>query len=547
MIPELINLRLTFVLMKYLISILPVFFSLAVTSFATDNYPKSNNIDVQKYYFNIYLSDSCDLVNGEAFINILHRGKSSEINLDLVDLNKNQEGMVVERVLFDGKRVFWEHKNKSLFIKFDTEKDEGDKSILMVKYSGIPADGLIISENMFGERTFFSDNWPDRARNWIPCVDHPYDKARVEFIVNAPGVYTVVSNGRLIKETPIKDGRKITHWKEDVPIPTKVMVIGVAKFSSQLAGTVKGIDVWTYVFPDNMEAGFRDYSVATEPLRYYSDVIGEYPYEKLANVQSKTMFGGMENAGCIFYSEKSVTGKNRMERLMAHEIAHQWFGNSVTEYDWHHIWLSEGFATYFTSCYMEDRYGMAAMESLMNVSRQRVIKAFENAPLPVIDTTVTDFMKLLNINSYQKGSWVLHMLRDELGDKVFFSGIRRYYSRFKDRNVLSSDFRGIMETVSKRDLGKFFDQWLIQPSIPVLALEWEYSPGRKETIINVVQEQDKYIFDIPLEIEIVYGGRKLRKKVRIDEQHEEIIIKTRRQPVELTLDPDVKLLFINAN
>ncbi len=547
MLPEQIKLILTLSLMKYRISILLIFFSLSITSHATDNYPKNDNIDVQNYSFNIYLSDSCDLISGEAVINILHSGKGSQIQLDLVNINKDQKGMEVQSVLSDGKPVFWEHKNNSLLIKFDREKQDGDKSILLIKYSGIPADGLIISENMYGERTFFSDNWPDRARNWIPCVDHPYDKARVEFIVNAPGIYKVVSNGRLIDETTISDGRKLTHWREDVAIPTKVMVIGVANFASQLAANVKGVDIWTYVFPENREAGFSDYSVASEPLKYYSDLIGEYPYEKLANVQSKTMFGGMENAGCIFYSEKSVTGKNRMERLMAHEIAHQWFGNSVTEYDWHHIWLSEGFATYFTSCYMEDRYGKPAMESLMGVSRQRVIKAYENAPLPIIDTTVTNLMKLLNANSYQKGSWVLHMLRDELGDKVFFTGIRRYYLKFRDGNALTSDFRLIMEEVSDRDLGKFFDQWLIQPSLPVLDLEWEHSRSRKETIIKVVQEQDVYIFDIPLEIEIVYRGRTLRKKVRIDEKNEEIKIKTRRSPVELKIDPDVKLLFINAN
>jgi aminopeptidase N len=530
--------------MKYL------FFLLLLSSFiklaASDNYPKSNKIDVLEYSFSIYLSDSCDLIRGEAIISILHRGKGSEINLDLVDVDKNRKGMMVEKVIADGRPVFWEHKTNRLFIKLDREKEEGNTTVLVVKYSGIPADGLIISENKFGERTFFSDNWPDRARNWIPCVDHPSDKARVEFKVNAPHYYTVVSNGRLIEETDVNSGRKTTYWKEDISIPTKVMVIGVARFASQLVGTVKGVDVWTYVFPENKEKGFSDYAIATEPLRFYSGVIGEYPYKKLANIQSKTIFGGMENASCIFYSERTVSGKNRMESLMAHEIAHQWFGNSVTELDWHHIWLSEGFATYFTSCYMEDRYGSSIMEGLMKGSRYRVIRAFENAPLPVIDTTVSNFMKLLNTNSYQKGSWVLHMLRHELGDRVFFSGIRRYYERYRNENVLTDDFRVIMEEVSKRDLAKFFDQWLVQPSLPVLAVKWDYSARNKESTITVSQEQVEYIFDIPLEIEIIDGRRTRTEKIRVNEKQKSIIIKTRRSPDKVKLDPGIKLLFIEA-
>ncbi len=530
--------------MKYLISLLFVFISITLS--ASDNYPVSNNIDVTKYIFSIYLSDSCDLIRGEALINILHRGQGSEINLDLVNRGKNNKGMLVEDILLDGKPVFWEHNNNRLFVRFDEEKNEGETSILMIKYRGIPADGLIISKNKFGERTFFSDNWPDRARNWIPCVDHPSDKAQVEFKVSAPDYYIVVSNGALVEETASQDGRKTTHWKEDISIPTKVMVIGVAKFSTQLVETVGGIDVWTYVFPGNKEIGFSDYAIATKPLKFYSNIIGPYPYEKLANVQSKTMFGGMENAGCIFYSEKTVTGKNSMESLMAHEIAHQWFGNSVTELDWHHIWLSEGFATYFTAYYMEEQYGKSTMESLMQVSRRRVIRAFENNPLPVIDTTVSNLMKLLNTNSYQKGAWVLHMLRDEVGDEVFVSGIKTYYKRFKNGNALTKDFQKTMEEVSKRDLGKFFEQWLIQPVLPELSLEWDYNYRKKEITIILEQDQGDYIFDIPLEFEIVTDGRSVREKVRLNQSRKEIVLKTGRSPDEINMDPEIKLLYIEA-
>ena len=168
----------------------------------------------------------------------------------------------------------------------------------------------------------------------------------------------------------------------------------------------------------------------------------------------------MENAGCIFYAENSVTGKGTAEGLMAHEIAHQWFGNSVTENDWHHVWLSEGFATYLTAVYLEKTYGKEKLDEQMKSARNRVLGFYKRSQRPIIDTTVTDLMKLLNANSYQKGAWVLHMLRRKLGDDLFLEGLRSYYKKYRNRNAGTSDFQKVMEGVYKKDLSEFFKQWL---------------------------------------------------------------------------------------
>lgn len=513
--------------------------------YAADGYPINRNINVIHYQFIVSLSDNQDLIKGEAAINIMHTGTSPVIELDLTSVNSEGEGMIIDQVQIDGSDVRWIHADNRVIISLPEPKREGETSRVNIWYHGIPADGLIISENRSGERTFFADNWPDRARNWIPCVDHPSDKATVEFIVYSPAHYSVISNGYLFEESILPEGNKLTHWKEETSISTKVMVIGVARFARQLAGVVAGTEIWSWVFPDDREKGFLDYSAAVKPFIYYSNVIGPYAYEKLANVQSKTMFGGMENAGCIFYAEKSVTGKNESERLMAHEIAHQWFGNSVTEADWHHLWLSEGFATYLTSCYLQSEYGEAAFEKEMQKERSRVLSAYLSRPAPVIDTTVTSFMKLLNANTYQKGSWVLHMLRYELGDDQFFGGMRTYFSRYRNKTAVTADFISTMEELSGRDLGQFFDQWLNRSTIPEISIKWENNLRRGETAIVVEQLQSGDPFDMRLDLRLESDDGNMTVTCRVSSKREEFVFKTSSAIKKVNPDPDVRLLYIS--
>lgn len=221
-------------------------------------------------------------------------------------------------------------------------------------------------------------------------MDQPGDKASFEFLVTAPEHYQVVSNGIQIEETSLSSHKKRTHWREDIPLPTKVMVIGVADFAVQHAGFVNNcIPVSSWVFPENADKGFYDYSIGTAVLAFFDQYIGPYPYRKLANVQSKTVYGGMENAGAIFYYENSVTGQRGEEGLFAHEIVHQWFGDMATEKSFAHLWLSEGFATYLTHIYMESKYGSDSLANRLKEDRLSVLGFVKESKRPVVDSTPT--------------------------------------------------------------------------------------------------------------------------------------------------------------
>jgi aminopeptidase N len=526
--------------MKTFLSFITICFITGFLS-ASDSYKINPLIDVIHYEFNISVNDTCNRIAGSAKIILKFNGSVSSFELDLKNVDSTGKGMTVKSVTCSVGNIKWYHRNDKVNITLDSQFAAGSSVELTITYSGIPADGLIISKNKFGDRTFFADHWPDRARNYLPCIDNPADKATVDFIIISPKRYEVVASGYLVEESDLSDGTKLTHWKEDVPLPTKVMTFGAASFAVQLAGNVNGIPVWTWVYSENRKEGFYDYSVALKPLALYIKLIGPYSYEKLANVQSKTIFGGLENAGCIFYSENSVTGKGNAESLMAHEIAHQWFGNSVTEADWHHIWLSEGFATYLTAVYMEKTYGIEKFKEIMKSDRDRVLRSSERSPGPVIDTTITDLMKLLSVNSYQKGAWVLHMLRQEIGEEYFWKGMQLFYKMFRNSNALTSDFEKSMEEVTGKNLENFFHQWLYLQGQPDLKITKEV--GNKKGYFDIIIEQTQnnlFTFNIELAVKDSEGTR--IEKVTIKDKITKLTVKGTPDS-EIVPDPDIKLLF----
>jgi aminopeptidase N len=510
----------------------------------TLTFAQQPNIDIQHYAFNLELNDDNNIIQGNAVIDLLIKDKSNAaISIDLV-AQKGEKGMKVSEIKAADKELTFQHTDKILKISLADFSEIPDRLQLSITYSGIPADGLIIAKNKFGDRTFFGDNWPNRAHNWLPCVDHPADKATVEFIVTAPEHYAVVANGEKIEETSLMNGKKRTHWRSSVILPTKVMVIGAARFAVNLAGSYKGIPVTSWVYPQNREAGFYDYAVAMNVLEFMESHIGDYPYVKLANVQSKTRYGGMENASCIFYAETSVTGDRECEGLVAHEVAHQWFGNSASEKEWSHIWLSEGFATYFTHLYMEHTYGREELVKGMLRDRARILTFHKLSPQPIVYTDIKDLNNLLNPNSYQKGGWVLHMLRYIIGDEAFWQGIRAYYSEFQLGNALTSDLQRVMERVSEKDLDWFFQQWVFQAGHPVYEGNWKAKKGK--VILSLEQKQEQ-LFEMPLEVGIYLEGEAEPRIERIEmkerEGRFEFAIDKGQTVEKVVLDPNVWVLM----
>jgi aminopeptidase N len=499
----------------------------------------AQEIDVLHYNYAIDLNDHDDTIKGTALITLIKKSDKQTIALDLGSVNKDGKGMTAT-VRFGQETLGYTHKADQLNIELPKHK-KGDTLTLAVIYKGIPADGLVISKNKYGDRTFFADNWPNRAHYWIPCKDVPDDKASFEFSVVAPSQYKVISNGVKVEQKNV-NGITMTHWKEDTPLPTKVMVIGAAKFAvKEFPDSPPNIPVSAWVYQQDSTKGIHDYAPATEILKFFSGYIAPYPYNKLANVQSKTIFGGMENASAIFYAENSVTGKGGAEGLLAHEIAHQWFGDMASEKSFAHLWLSEGFATYLTNIYFEKKYGKDTVEKRMAKDRQDVIRFAKENSVPVVDST-SDLMSLLNANSYQKGSWVLHMLRHEVGDTTFRKIIQAYYTQYKGSNADTRDFEKVAETVSGKDLKWFFDQWLYTGGVPELEIKTDIDKGE----VKVKVKQGEKLYRLTMEVGLVQEDGTIKmEKMEINEK--EVEYKWKVGGVKnVVLDPGTELLFVEA-
>ncbi|WMW81991.1 M1 family metallopeptidase [Undibacterium cyanobacteriorum] len=528
--------------MKYCVAFLASLLLLG-SAFGDDRYPRNKDIDVVRYRFLIEVNDQNDVIQGQSQVNMRFLARTKQFSLDLASKTTDGKGMEVLAVKQGDQMLKFEHAQDRLTIYPKDEINGGDSLTFQIEYRGQPAAGLFISKNKFGDRVFFADNWPNLGHQWLPTIDHPSDKAAVEFLVIAPAQYSVVANGLKMEESYIDPQRKLTHWKEDVPLAVKVMVIGVAKFAMQESARFNDVAISSWVFPQNRSEGFRDYAIAISPLSFFHQKIGPYPYKKLANVQSKTRFGGLENANTIFYFENSVTGKAEQEALVAHEIAHQWFGNSATEADWHHVWLSEGFATYFTNLYIENTYGHDRFLGRQVADREKIIRYSQKQWRPIVDTEIADPKNVLSPNTYEKGGWVLHMLRQELGDEVFWQGIRAYYAKFAGKNALSEDFASVMEQVSGKDLKAFFKQWLYQAGYPVLKGSWTYDAKTKEVVLEL-EQSNQDLFQFPLEVAIQQPDGKLQvQTVKIANFKESFRLKTDFVPKLVSLDPHVRLLF----
>ncbi len=499
-------------------------------------------VDILEYAVSVKLNDNHDTILGQETITFTLKVPCDSFFIDLKSVTNGKGMRITSPVKIDDKVVQYRHANNRIWIQ--SESTWKSKTLrLDFAYEGIPETGLIIGENKFGNRTYFGDNWPDRAHHWFACVDHPSEKAKVNFTIWAPSGMECIATGALASKTSEKSKYTKYVFQSNIDLPTKVMVIGVADFKVKEYTSELDFPVSAWVYPKDKKKGFNDMEISVQVANFFIQTIGAYPYEKLANVQSTTQFGGMENAGNIFYDEKAVKGDGSMEALIAHEIAHQWFGNSASELDWPHIWLSEGFATYFTDIYWEHTHGTDAMNERLIGERNRVIGFSKRYLHPVVDTSYESLMHLLNPNSYQKGAWILHMLRTKIGDDAFFKGIRTYYDAFQYSNATTSDLQEHFETASGQDLQPFFEQWLFTAGHPILHFKsgvkhggWEY--------LTIEQQQEGAIFSFDLEVEVLYqDGTSEIFTIPVNEKEVTFNMPTKKEISGFKYDPNTLLLF----
>jgi aminopeptidase N len=465
------------------------------------------------YAVSITLNDQLsEITAATAKIDIVAVRRLSVIDLDFGELT-------TKAVSVNSQPANFTHKDGRLEIALARPVNAGTRLLVQVDYSGKPKDGLILTNDKDGKPAAVGDNWPNRVHHWIPALDHPSAKATVTFNITAPANNEVVANGRFDKVETTATGSRTWTYSETVPIPPYCMIIGVGQFA-KLEPTQPALTPMSYYVPmSDSQFAIKGFAPSASVLQYFTQTVGPYPYEKLAMIVGNTRYGGMENSSAIVFTANlfnrnanakvsttyGIPGGN--VSLIAHEIAHQWFGDSVTAATWADLWLSEGFATYFAGLFIQKYEGEAEFQAYMQQAATTALNYGKRIKTPIFDKETEDLNKLLNGNNYQKGAWVLHMLRSRLGDDAFFRGIRAYYAKHKNSTATSEDLRLALERASKQNLRTFFDRWIYDSGYPQYELKSSLAKKTGELWLSLEQKQSGNLFLDPVTVRVVTEDR----------------------------------------
>jgi aminopeptidase N len=459
----------------------------------------------------------------------------------------------IDSVVVNKQATPYEYSSGVINIKLANTLRRGTSVLVAVSYHGKPKDGLILTTDKAGKPSAVGDNWPDRLHHWIPSLDHPSAKATVTFSVTAPARDLVVANGKLDRVENSSTTTRTWTYTESVPIPPYCMIVAVGEFAR--VDPPQEIVPLSYFVPEpDRSFALLGFAPANPSLKFFSETVAPYPYEKLALIIGATRFGGMENSSAIVFTSTLFDPRageplsnvfrirEGLVKVVAHEIAHQWFGDSVTEATWADLWLSEGFADYFAGLFMQRYEGEVAFQRYMKQEADTYFNYEKKTRTPVHDTETEDLFKLLNANNYQKGAWVLHMLRSELGDQNFFRGIRLYYDAHKHATATTEDLRAAFEKVSGRNLKDFFASWIYGAGHPRydLAWEWNSKANKLKLVLEQLQSEPAFPNSLPVDIVTASGKRRVVLKPSGKQTVEEI--KLDEDPATITVDPDNTVL-----
>jgi aminopeptidase N len=476
--------------------------------------------------------------------------------LSTIDLDFGE--MTIEAVTVNEQPVRFEQSQGKLNVNLAQPAKKGERLIVSVKYRGQPKDGLKLTADKAGKPSATGDNWPDRVHHWIPCLEHPSAKATVRFTVTTPARNLVVANGQLTAKRDNPDNTRTWIYTEGVPIPPYCMVVAVGEFALIEPQRPALTPLFYYVPQPDREFAQQGFASAAPSLELFSQQIAPYPYEKLALIVGATRFGGMENSSAIVFSStlfdpradaplsRRFNIRRGIVEVVAHEIAHQWFGDSVTAATWSDLWLSEGFATYFAGLFTERYEGLEAFRDYMRRDAAEYFKYAKERRAPIFDPNTENLNELLNENNYQKGSWVLHMLRSILGDDAFFRGIRSYYAAHRNSTATTEDLRDALEKASGMNLRAFFQRWIYGSGHPVYKTSWTWQQlGRRGGVLTIRlrQTQPDAAFPNPMPVEITLPNRsKTRTVIRPLTKEAIKRIPLSQKPVDVDIDPDETIL-----
>lgn len=506
-----------------------------------------NQFDVLNYDLSLSFDIPAKTLSGE--MNMTANSVSDTLNTVYLNLFSN---MIVDKVKFnDHTNILYDapfrQENDYVIITLNKPLKKDMQFEIRVTYSGHPKTmgfDSFVFKDIYGSPVIYSLSEPTYGPTWWPSKDLPDDKALSSMHIRVPRGLMGVSNGLLKDSVQNDDGTTTFNWKTSYPIATYLISMVVAKFSfsentyTSLDSNIK-MPVVYYVFPEDTAKLDDEWTRTPDMIHFYASVLGEYPFinEKYGMAEFGWTQGSMENQ--TLTSMGYLIGSD--EDVVVHELSHQWFGDGVTLKDWKNIWLNEGFATYSEALWHEHLGGKDAYLNYMKRIDYGYFSETVYAPNGFI------FSPNVYATVYQKGGWVLHMLRGVVGDSIFFDILRTYFSRFEYKNADTKDFQAVVEELYGQNMDWFFDEWVFTgKGRPKYEYSWKFedfqdlkNTGNYTVKLNIKQVQDdRDVYKMPVKITIITERGNKDFTVFNDKREQDYVLATDSKPKEVRLDSE---------
>lgn len=472
----------------------------------------------------------------------------------LTQLRLDAVGLAVGSVVSSAALRDWDAGKTAITLTFAQAIAPGAETSVTIAYTAAPEDGWFYRTEAMGypkgDDHFWTQGEPERHRHWFPGYDYPNERFTSEVICRVPKGMTVLSNGRLVEESAAGD-KTLFHWKQEQE-HVNYLISVVGGHFKKLEAKHGDLPLAFLTPPSEFAAAENSFRDTAAILAFFEEETGvDFPWAKYYSVcVTDFIAGGMENTsvttlttGTLFSSESE--NLRTSHRLDAHEAAHQWFGDLVTCKDWSHLWLNEGFATYYTHLYDgrksdEDEMRYQLLGDLRQIVSNPDVK-------PIVWRGYGDPMEQFDYRAYPKGSWVLHMLRSQLGPDLFRAAIKTYLERHRNTVATTHDLAAVIEEISGRSWDEFFDQWVFHGGEPQLKIDYAWDESHHQAKLTVRQTQkvgeQVLLFDFPLPVRFIdEGGTRHDFTARVHETTEDFHFPLPKKPKIVRVDPDLTVL-----
>ena len=521
----------------------------------TPHYARDRLVDVRHIKLEIAIDPEAKRIEGTAHTTFV------PINDGLRHVEFDAVEMEIKSVRIEGRRTRprYTYDGSLLRIELGRRRKAGEELTTVVSYAASPRRGLYFvgPDEGYPDKPLqvWSQGQDEDSRHWFPCFDFPNEMATSEVLVTVPKPLKAVSNGKLLRVR--QEGRRRTyHWRQNVPHVAYLISVAAGDFA-EITERVDGVPIQYYLPKGREEDGRRALGRTPEMVRFLSERIGiAYPYAKYAQVVvADFIFGGMENVSAttltqtILFDERAHPDyADVADRLVAHELAHQWFGDLLTCRDWAHGWLNEGFATYCDALFTEHHSGVDEFRYQMRGNAEIYFRDDKQRyRRPIVQNVYNEPIDLFDRQFYEKGAWVLHMLRFQLGDDLFWKAIRHYAAKHQGGNVTTPDLQRAIEEATGRNLDAFFDQWVYGAGHPDLTVAFEWDDAAKQAKLTVKQTQSTEhgtaeVFRTPVEVDFALDGSSQAFRVQLSEREQSFYFPLPERPKMVRFDPGGWLL-----